>query len=100
MQDIAAEWLAYWQVVSHPSRHSGAPVAQTRNPSYGSLSGEMDSGLAPRGAPRNDSEMSCTALLCSFFQLSRYNPIHSPDASSFNRATASARRVNTARWLM
>src|SRR3979411_346599 len=35
-------------------RHSGARVARARNPSYGRVSGSMDSGPAPSGASRND----------------------------------------------
>jgi hypothetical protein len=44
------EWADYAR------RHSGACAARTRNPSGNTFCGEMDSGFAPRGAPRNDGE--------------------------------------------
>jgi hypothetical protein len=35
----------------------GACEARTRNPSGNTFCGGMDSGFAPRGAPRNDGEI-------------------------------------------
>ena len=59
--------------------------------------------LAMEDGPRLSSATLRAALRPghdSFYCVDRYSPTHPPDASSFNRITASARRVSTARWLM